>query len=524
MMRDSIERLVVPGVDGAPRAVGRTWQIASAALAVAIMWVIAWYWTTGAGMVGIWIRSETFAHGFIVAPITLWLVWRKRAEIARVAPRPSWWVVPLIAAAGFGWLLGELGAVNAVSQFAFVALLVLAVPAVLGVGVARTIAFPLAFLFFAVPVGEFVMPQLMQWTADFTVKAIQLTGIPIYREGQSFIIPSGRWAVVEACSGVRYLIASVVIGTLYAYLTYRSLRRRLMFIGVSILVPIVANWVRAYMIVMIGHLSGNVLAGGVDHLIYGWVFFGFVILLMFWAGGRWREDDVAIASPPRALVSRETGSPGEFLLVTAALAVATAVWPLGYRAIEHSDSSPVPSLHALATAGSWTATSGGLTTWEPRYQMPSAQLHQTFRRGEARVGLYVGYYRNQDQGRKLVNSENVLVVSNDPVWLRVGGGTQPVEGLDRPFNAASTELLARSGDRLVVWHWYWIDGRMTSSDAWAKGYSALSRLLGRGDDGAVIVVYAPKERPGEAEAALSAFVREVGPAVLAELRRARDER
>ena len=85
-----------------------------------------------------------------------------------------------------------------------------------------------------------------------------------------------------------------------------------MFVAASILVPIVANWLRAYMIVMIGHLSNNKLAVGVDHIIYGWVFFGIVMLLLFWsdrsgrkttaphAGGSVaRGDATAPAAPPR---------------------------------------------------------------------------------------------------------------------------------------------------------------------------------------------------------------------------------
>ena len=104
------------------------------------------------------------------------------------------------------------------------------------------------------------MPWLMESTADFTVSALVLTGIPVYREGHQFIIPSGAWSVVEACSGVRYLIASLMVGALFAYLNYRSMRRRWLFMGVALVVPIVANWVRAYLIVMIGHLSNNKLA------------------------------------------------------------------------------------------------------------------------------------------------------------------------------------------------------------------------------------------------------------------------
>ena len=58
----------------------------------------------------------------------------------------------------------------------------------------------------------------------------------------------------------------------------------MLFVALSVIVPIVANGLRAYMIVMIAHLSDMKLALGVDHLIYGWVFFGLVMLLLFWVG------------------------------------------------------------------------------------------------------------------------------------------------------------------------------------------------------------------------------------------------
>src|SRR5690606_22417596 len=88
-----------------------------------------------------------------------------------------------------------------------------------------------------------------------------------------------------------YLIASITLGALYAYLTYRSWKRRLLFVIAAMIVPVFANGGRAYMIVMIAHLSDMKLALGVDHYIYGWVFFGLVMLLLFWIGSFWREDE-----------------------------------------------------------------------------------------------------------------------------------------------------------------------------------------------------------------------------------------
>jgi EpsI family protein len=181
-------------------------------------------------------------------------------------------------------------------------------------------------------------------------------------------------------------------------------------------------------------------------------------------------------------------------------------------------------LPAQAALGTWSATVGALTRWRPQFQNPSAELHEALRKGDLQVGLYVGYYRNQSFEQKLVTSDNVLVKSHDPVWVRVGEGSRPVDIAGQRVTVRTEEMRGGPDERLVAWYWYWIDGRLTASDAWAKGYTALARLMGRGDDAAVVIVYARKERPEEAEAALSAFVRDAGPAIEAMLAQTRGRR
>src|SRR5206468_602671 len=68
----------------------------------------------------------------------------------------------------------------------------------------------------------------------------------------------------------------------------------------------VANWVRAYLIVLLAHLSSNRIAVGVDHLIYGWIFFGVVIGLMYMIGRRWAEPDETTPRADGELVSAQS--------------------------------------------------------------------------------------------------------------------------------------------------------------------------------------------------------------------------
>jgi exosortase A len=183
--------------------------VLTAAAVVIILLLI--YSKTAESMIAIWYRSDTFEHGLLVFPISVWLVWRKRADVAPDEMRPFWPGVVVVCAAGFFWLLATLAGVAFGAHLALIAMLQGATITVLGIEIARRMTFPLTFLFFAVPAGEFLIPQLIDWTADFTVTALRGTGIPVYREANHFVIPSGSWSVVEECSGIRYLVASLIL-------------------------------------------------------------------------------------------------------------------------------------------------------------------------------------------------------------------------------------------------------------------------------------------------------------------------
>jgi exosortase A len=473
-------------------------------------------------IVAIWQRSDTFAHGFLIVPISAWMVWRRRHAVAAADLRPDLRVFPLLVLVGFGWLLARLAWVGVAQQYAVVVMIPLLVWGILGYPVIRTLAFPFFFLLFAVPFGEFLESPLMEHTADFTVAALRLTGIPVYREGQFFMIPSGSWSVVEACSGLRYLIASLTVGVLYAYLTYRSLARRAIFVALSVIVPIVANWLRAYMIVMIGHVSGMKYAVGFDHLIFGWLFFGVVMLILFWIGSYWREDFEPRPAPPRSALPaiRHRSSPTAIVITTIAAAALVAVWPVAAERLEATAPHSPPVLQGPPPAGDWQSVAGRLADWTPRFLSPSAQINLTYGREASRVGLYVGYYRNQRPGTQLISSNNTLVPSNDRVWRNISETRRPLTFEQNEIATIEARLHGRTS--LLVWRWYWVDGQYFVNPYWGKILQAKSRLLGRGDDGAIVMVYAPyDDRPLDAERVLRDFVGAMLPAITRSLEHAR---
>jgi exosortase A len=478
---------------------GSSWT-PSVAVAVAALAVLALYWRTAESIVAIWIRSETFAHGFVVIPICLWLVWRKRAALAQLDAKPWWPGLIGVFLTGALWLVASAAGALGVKQFALAFMIQASIVTVVGTSVARALVFPLAFLLFAVPAGEIFVPTLIDWTADFTVAALRATGVPVYREGNFFMIPTGAWSVVDACSGVRYLIASVMVGTIYAAVAYRSPKRRVVFIAASIIVPIVANWLRAYMIVMLAHLTNNTLAVGVDHIIYGWLFFGLVMVLLFWVASFWQEADdpphVSVEHSPRLGISDSArANPRRLIVAVIATMALAALWPPIEAAVARPAHSGIAALGPVEGTDGWQNSESVIARWKPHNPGFVSELNETFVKDGRSIGLYVAFFRNQEKGRELVTSGNVLVTSEDPIWRLVPTGSDIIDWAGARVAAQRANVVG-PGVRLDVYRLYWVNGTLTSNDYVAKARLAWSKLRGHGDDSALIIIYSPQSTLG----------------------------
>ncbi len=500
-----------------PPRLGDAWRVPLVAVTLLLLAILLLYWDTGAAMVHIWIRSETFTHAFVVPPIVAWLIWRKRGALAPLQPCPSAWaLVPMVAAALLWWL-GDLVNVAAATQAALAAMIVTCVPLVLGWRVTATLAFPLAFLFFAVPIGEFMTPKLMHWTAEVLVASLRLTGIPVYQEGQQLVIPSGRWAVVEACSGIRYLMATFMVGSLFAYLNYQGTRKRLIFVVVSLVLPVLANWVRAYIIVMLGHLSGNKIATGVDHLVYGWVFFGIVILALFFIGARWADPDDTEdlqASAIRQAAQRADRPVASWQpALFAAIALVVLALPNAGRLQGGTEAAPpAVKLQLPDMLGRWQSSPQPALRWAPNFPKATLRVARDYRGPRGEVAVFVDYYRGQRADVKLVSSVNGFVTDepwhtlSESVATSTPGGRTVV--WRRAVLTTGDGLVSGTAPRVTVWRIYWLGGRLAHGDVEAKLIQAWQAVQGEPDDGAAIHLASSLPDDAAAEQQLVAFVDE----------------
>lgn len=478
-------------------------------VALASVWLalaLAFHGTTGS-LFSLWWRSGTYTHCLLILPIAAWLVWRRVAD--GTEPVATWapaWVVavPAVACVLAWWLAREL-AVLVLEQLAFVLLLPLTAWMLLGHAFARRNAFALLFILLAVPVGEGLVPPMMEVTADMVVFLLRVTGVAVVREGLYFSTTVGDFRVAEACSGVRYMIASVTLCLLYAHLNYRSWWRWTAFMALSILVPVAANGLRAYGIVLIAHHSDMRYAVGVDHLVYGWVFFGVVMLVLFTLGASFR--DVRPASPPDA--GAAAGAPWSIRVAAAraALVAASVAWaavlPAGLLSSGGAESAHPAGGHLRVPAeiaGFVAAPAAFPTT--PQFAGADEVIEREFRRGDRSVYVYAAMYRGERRGHELANAEN-RPYEKGP-WSLVQRDSLPLD-LRGEALAAERFVVQHGRRRFMVLQWYVVDGRRTSSVAMAKVLSIWASLRGRPTGATAVLLAVPAQDVREAEAGLGEF-------------------
>ncbi|MDP2901859.1 MAG: exosortase A [Methylovulum sp.] len=441
------------------------------------------FFDTWRSIVGTWYHSSSYNHGFVIAPISLWLCWSRRSNYLALCPAISWIALIAVVANGFLWLVADLVNIQVIKQFAVVGMLTSGFWTILGNRVTSNLLFPLGYLFFMVPVGSELIAPLMEFTATLSVYLIRLSGIPVFREGLNLTLTSGNWTVAEACSGINYLIASISLGVVYAYITFSNYWKRALFVLLAIIVPILANGIRAYLIVMLGHFSNMTLAVGVDHIIYGALFFGLVMMLLFYVGSFWRD-------PPLCQIQDVSNSRQGTVTMVANQAYFSAlflvgllylIWPVGSDWLSKTQQAPEINGLDHKTASSkmgWQPVQDPQWGWSPHFNGVSADSMVYFSNGQAVFGIYRASFGQESQGgAELVNSQNVLVTPEQRnTWKTIKAGTaQLMDNDDNPLSVDQTVL--NGGKRnLVILRWYQIGTHHTANPYRAKWLQLIKRL------------------------------------------------
>lgn len=291
-----------------------------------------------------WDASTAYNHCFLVIPIALYLLWDRRFDLVNMPARPMPIALLLGLPLALAWLVSERLGIMEGRQLVALSFVELLFLAVLGKRLWWAMAGPLLYLYFLVPFGEFLTPKLQDITTWFIRHGLDILGIPAFIDGYIIEIPQGTFFVAQACAGLRFLIASIAFGCLYALMMYRSPLRRGLFILVSLIVPIIANGFRGLGIVCLGYLLGSAQAAAADHIIYGWIFFSVVILALIALGLPFRQDEASTGSAmaPNLRVGPPVSMRG-MLAIALGVVVVAAVTPSVAAALTSATTGEAPT-------------------------------------------------------------------------------------------------------------------------------------------------------------------------------------
>jgi exosortase A len=492
-----------PGV-----AVDSPWSIHLKWLGLATLAILALFWRDAADMVRTWWTISTYNHCLLIVPILFWLVQQRREELVKLTP--SFWLPGLLwtAIASLGWLLGEAAGVSFARQLGLLMMLQGAVLTLLGPTVARGLIFPLGFSFFLVPFGEEFVPFLQMVTAKLSMVFLGWANIPAFIDGIFISTPTGYFRVAEACSGIKFLIAMLAYGALVSNVCFQSWNRRILFMLAAVIVPVIANGIRAFGTIYIAHHTTTDFAAGFDHIFYGWFFFAFVLILVMAIG--WPFFDRSIDDPmidgdalwQTQSPSRAAQKPATVMTAMAAIILLPVVWTSVLAAQE----SPVPDKISLPEIAGWERVDyQPLYPWQPKFDGASHQLFGRYRNREtgSEVDLAIAVYDRQGEGREMVGYGQGELVP-DSGWSRN-------RTLDAPDSATAVELIAPGPVVREVVSFYSIGGKLTGSASVVKLETLKNNIFGGPQQAVAILVSAEKSRETSPRKAIDAFLSDLGP-------------
>jgi len=504
-----------------------------------------------------WIGSDDYSHGMFVPIISLFLIWQSRHRIAAAGVTGSWWGLAVVIA-GLGlYLVGELATLYVLQHFSLWIVLVGLVIGALGLKASRAIIFPLGYLLTSIPLPTFLYAglssQLQLWSSALGVGCLQLVGVTAFREGNVIDLGPVQLQVVEACSGIRYLLPLTSLALLCAYLFKDRMWKRVILVLSSIPISILVNGFRIGMIGVLVEWYGQEASEGFAHLFEGWVLFmaslGLLILEMWFlarvgSNGQtvslqdrftWLDHSPVSSSastvpvpsaisrqpsasnPLRPSTSASTSLSSAYLFsVTLLVPVALASSFLGQR-IE------VPPDRALFVdfpmhIQGWTGTSLSL---EQQYidalRFDDYVLAEYRHDGSQPVTFYSAYYRSQRKGQSAHSPQSCLPGCGWEISSLKDLAFAPVSGMAHQLHA-NRAVIEKGNQKQIVLYWFKQRDRLLTSEYLVKFYLFWDALLRARTDGALVRI-ASLVGPGETEEIVDQRMRQFVSAMQPELNR-----
>jgi EpsI family protein len=443
-------------------------------------------------LVAEWYEHENFSYGFLIPVVFAYLVLQRCHALQREKIAPAIWGTAFLTGSIAVGLIGNALGEPFLSRLSLVATVAALVHVIAGWRILRLLAFPLAYLLLMVPPPYVIVKQvsyyLKMFDAVVATEALQLIGVPVYRDSYFLNLPGITLEVADVCSGIASLFAMIALGTVYVYFLPVRMAAKLAVLASVLVFPLVANLIRIILIATSVYYYGPIMLKAFFHTFTG-TFTFLLSLAMLLVVGEWFRRRYPAAEPPKQFVTRRderTELSGTLLLSMPALLAAIVL--AGGLYLSHAITIPESrqlngKLDAIPKQLGYFRLASG--TWREPYSDPEAdealsRLYQGPQNNPIEVFVgYRGSQRGSDRLRspKLVFPNRWEYASTDDIQIAAEGG--------RHINA-NWLLTKKNNSRRVVLFWYQLPGRTLSSDVLYR-LELARRLIFHGRTDAVVV-------------------------------------
>ena len=239
------------------------------------------------GLLERWLKfDEAYSHGLLIFGITLYLLFIKRAILEKSIIEPGYFAFPVLLLISFVSSVSIEAGIDIFHQLLAPALIWFSFTVLLGYKFGLNILIPLLFLYYAIPAWDYLTFPLQTLTVAVCDFLLGIVEIPAFIEGVNIHLPSGIIKVAGGCSGLRYLLVGLTISSLYAVLFLETWQRKVLLIISGVLLALLANWLRVFIIIVVGHRSQMTSPLLHEHDHFGWVIFALTLLPLFVLGYR----------------------------------------------------------------------------------------------------------------------------------------------------------------------------------------------------------------------------------------------
>jgi EpsI family protein len=466
-------------------------------------------WPTAVSLFDTWRTVSDYNHGALVAAV--WVIWMGIVcrQVWTERPRPAPVGAAMLGVLLMLWLLAWNANSLMIHQLLFPAILLTAIVAVAGFGIARRFALPVAFLYFAIPLWDHLVP-LLQWLSVTAAEGIlHLVGVPAQISEYRVSIPAGTFEIIEGCSGKRYFMVTLALAVLAGAFSRLPALRFAAFVAIAGGIALLANWIRIAIVIYAGHATSmQHYFVAVEHRTLGNVIFGLILALVLLIEYRLSRSPRAAADPalqgnPHPRLYWQPAVPALLLLATFGLCLAKM----------HSVAA-VAQLGILpVTAGPWQGPMPPQRVWRPAYTGTDAEIRAAYLSAGGAVELYVNAYGEQHQGRELVNFGNSLLAPGS--WTRPWPLESHALRSKAPATLDSFEAHADDGSRWVIAYTYEVGGWQTRSALAAQLAYGLQSVLHPTPAGVLALAARCDQNCDSARAAVTRFWEDMSAPILA---------